>query len=48
MPADAEREPPITDDRPPLLRTWGGVYAMVLAFEGLLALLFHLFTRHYR
>ena len=48
MPADAEREPPITDDRPPLFRTWAGVYALVLGFLGLLVVLFHLFTRHYR
>jgi len=35
-------------DRPPLFRSWAGVYALVLGTEGLLILLFHLFTRHFR
>jgi hypothetical protein len=39
---------PTDPDRPPFLGTWAGVYAAVLGFLGLLVLLFHLFTRHFR
>ena len=48
MPTDAPRDRPDADDRPPLFRTWAGVYALVLGFLGFLVLLFHVFTRHYR
>ena len=48
MPMDPDRERRITDDRPPFLGSWGAVYAVVLGLLGLLVLLFHLFTRHYR
>jgi hypothetical protein len=48
MPTDADTEDPTPEDRPPVFRSWTGVYALVLGFLGLLVLLFHLFTRHYR
>jgi hypothetical protein len=36
------------EEAPPVLRTWPRVYAAVLGWLGLLVLLMHLFTRHYR
>ncbi len=48
MSNDAEREGPIIEDRPPVFRTWAGVYALVFGILALLTLLFHLFTRHYQ
>ena len=48
MPIDADKERRIVEDRPPLLRSWSAVYALVLGFEAFLILLFHLFTRHYK
>lgn len=38
----------MTEDRPPVFRTWTGVYALVLGILGFLILAFYLFTRHYR
>jgi hypothetical protein len=48
MPTDADDQRNNTEDRPPFFRSWSGVYALVLGFLGVLVLLFHLFTRHYR
>jgi hypothetical protein len=48
MPIDPDKERRIADDTPPLLGSWGRVYAAVLGLLGFLVLLFHLFTRHYR
>jgi len=48
VPIDAEDKRRITEDRPPLFRSWSAVYALVLGFEAFLILLFHLFTRSYK
>jgi hypothetical protein len=48
MPTDDDKKSQILQDRPPVFRTWAGVYALVLGVLGFLTLLFHLFTRHYR
>jgi len=48
MSLDPEKEKQIVQDQPPVFRTWGGVYGVVLGFLAFLILLFYLVTRHYR
>lgn len=38
----------VPDEPPPFLRTWGRVYAAVLAYLVLVITAFYLFTRAYR
>jgi hypothetical protein len=41
-------KPPGVEDPPPFLGTWTRLYAVVLGWLGLVVLLMHLFTQHYR
>lgn len=45
MTNDPDKARRVLDDRPPWFRTWTGVYGVVLAFLGLLVLVFYLLTR---
>ncbi len=36
---------PLDDEPPPIFRTWGRLYSVVVAFLFLLIVLFYLFTR---
>ena len=44
-----ELHPPVqTDEEPPFGGSWRSLYALVLAWLGVLVLLFYLFTRAFR
>ena len=45
MTTDPDKVRRVLDDRPPLFRSWTGIYAVVLGFLGFLVLVFHLLTR---